>query len=163
MKLYINIKKMVFEEDSIEHEVIHGVSDIEFYGHDYKVELPNNDRFIRDTLEVTYVKGKDGKDTEKINSRVFIVTEKETFFSFPLYEIVDNKIVSFDYKKYKYFLNHNRRFALGRKINKEYNLYAENKIHRKTIKIILDKLNIECPEFQKYNDKIEKVINKNPK
>jgi len=155
---------MTFEEDNIEHEIIQSVDDKEFYGYDYMIELPNDDKFIKDTLEITYKKGKKGKDIKKIDNKIFIVTEKETFFSFPLYEIVDNKIISFDYKKYQYFLNQGRRFALGRKINKMYNLYAENKIHRKTLKFILNELKLDYPEFfKKYNDKIEEIINKNPK
>ncbi|GAI09534.1 unnamed protein product, partial [marine sediment metagenome] len=125
---------------------------------------PDNDKFIKDTLEVIYKKDKEGKDTEEVDNRLFIVTERETFFSFPIYEIINSKIVLFDYKKYQYFLNHNRRFALGRKIDKMYNLYAENKIQRKTLKYIMDTLNIEYPDFfKKYNDKIEDIINKNPK
>ena len=45
-----------------------------------------------------------------------------------------------------------------------YNLYAENKIHRKTLKYIMDKLNLEYPDFfDKYNKKIDNIIKKNPK
>ncbi len=53
--------------------------------------------------------------------------------------------------------------VLASKINELYNPPSETKILRKAIKLILDKLNIECPEFQKYNNKIETIIKKNPK
>lgn len=155
---------MTFEEDNIEHEIILVVGDKEFYGYDYEIELPDDNKFIKDTSEIIYKKNKDGNDTDKIENRMFIVTEKETFFSFPLYEIVNNEIILFDYKKYNYFLNHERRFALGRKINREYNLYAENKIQRKTLKYIMETLLIPYPDFfEKYNIKVEEIIEKNPK
>lgn len=45
-----------------------------------------------------------------------------------------------------------------------YNLYAENKIHRKTLKYIMDELKLKYPDdFAKMNKKIEELIMKNPK
>ena len=139
MKLYIDTKKMTFEEEAsgIIHEIILRVLDEKYLCYDYMVKLPDDDKFIEDTLEIEYKKDKEGNNTEEIKSKMFRVREN----------FVDTDI----------------RMILTKKINKLYNPSSEAKISRKTLKIILDKLNIECPEFQKYNDKIEDIINRNPK
>ena len=93
-----------------------------------------------------------------------MVREQETWWSFPKYEIIDDKIIPFEYENYAYFTRTKRRIALASKINEQYNLFAEIKILRKTLKYIMDTLNIEYPDFfKKYNDKIEGLISKNPK
>lgn len=164
MKLYINIKKMNFEEDNIEHNIISSMSDKEFYGYDVSIELPNDDKFIQDTLKIKYKKDKNDKDTKEIENKMFKIREDKTWWSFPLYEIIDNKIVPFNYKNYQYFMNTDRRIALASKINKIYNKSSETKILRKTFKYIMDNLEIPYPDFfGKYNKKVEEVINKSPK
>lgn len=155
---------MTFERDNIEHEIIMKALDREFLCYDYMIELPDGNRFIKDTLKIVYRKDDNGEDTEEIDYRRFIVREGKSWWSFPLYEIKNNKIVSFDYKKHIYFVNTNRRMALASKINKLYNLPSELKILRKTLKYIMDTLNMEYPNsFKKYDGKIEGLINKNPK
>lgn len=164
MKLYLSIKKMTFEEDSIEHNIINGVLDKEYLGYDEMIELPDNDKFIKDTLKIIYKKDGDGKDTEEIDRRIFFVKEQKTWWSFPLYELKDNKIKLFDYTKYNYFANTGRRNMLARKMNQLYNPPSELKRLRKTLKYIMDNLNIPYPDFfEKYNEKVEAIINRNPK
>jgi len=141
MKLYISTKKMTF--DDIEHEIILKVREEEFLGYDRIVDS--------DILS----KNKEG---------IFIVREQATWNSFPLYELKNNKIISFDYTKYAYFMNTDRRAKLARKINELYNPPSEAKILRKTFKYIMDNLDIEYPDFfKKYNEKVEEIITKNPK
>ena len=163
MKLYIDTKLMIFENE-VEHEIILKVTDEEFYGYDYKIELPDDDKFIKDTLKIFYKKDDKGKDTEEIDHKEFMIREQQTWNSFPLYEIVGGKIIKFDYTKYDYFANTDRRMALAFKINDLYNPSSEAKIFRKTLRYLIDNLDIEYPNFfKKYNDKIEDIINKNPK
>ena len=165
MKLYINIKEMIFDEEnnSIEHKIIFGIKNKEFYGYDIQIDLPNDDKFIKDTYKIKYKKDKEGKDTKEIEEELFEVREKNTWYSFPLYEIIDGKIVDFDYTKYEYFLNTERRMVLAFKINDLYNPSSEAKIIRKTIKFILDELKLDYPDFLLYNKKVEKIILRNPK
>lgn len=164
MKLYINTTKMTFEEDNIEREIIRNVLNREVPCCDYIIELPNDDKFIQETLKIVYKKDREGNDTEEIEHKVFIVREQETWWSFPLYEFKDDKIISFDYTKYNYFDSTDRRMMLASKINELYNPPSEFKILRKTLKYIMDTLNIKYPDFfKKYNDKIDEVKNKNPK
>lgn len=164
MKLFINTKKITFGEDNIEHEIILRIDDVEFYGYDIQIELPDNDKFIKDTLKIIYKKDKNEKDTKEVDHKEFIVREQQTWNSFPLYEIVDGEIVSFDYTQYQYFADTDRRIALAFKITDLYNPPSEAKILRKTFKYIMDTLNIEYPDFfKKFNNKIEAIINKNPK
>ncbi|GAH43526.1 unnamed protein product, partial [marine sediment metagenome] len=81
-----------------------------------------------------------------------------------MYEIKDGKIIPFDYKQYVYFAGTDRRMILAAKIKQLYNPSSEAKILRKTLKYIMDTLAIEYPDFfKKYNDKIEAIINRNPK
>lgn len=162
MKLYLNIKKMTFDEEDnlIEHEIIFSVNDIEFYGYDLIIDLKDNDKFIKDTLKIEYGKDKEGKDF--IENKQFKV-RADGWNSFPLYEIVNGKIISFDYTKYVYFANTDRRIALAFKINELYNPPSEAKIIRKTLKFILSELKLDYPEFLLYNKKVEGIINKNPK
>lgn len=164
MRLYLSIKKMTFEEDSIEHNIINGMLDKEFIGYDETVKLPDDDKFIKDTLRIIYKKDKDGKETNEIEHKVFDIREKKTWNGFPLYELKDGKIIPFDYTQYSYFSRTNRRMVLGEKISNLYNIFAEMKIQRKTLKYIMDTLDIKYPDFfKKYNNKIENLINKNPK
>jgi len=163
MKLYINTKTLNFDEDNIEHEIILNIQDEEFYGYDKIIELPDDDKFIKDTLKIKYKKDKDNKDTDEIEDKQFIVREQTTWNSFPLYEIVDGKIVDFDYNNYSYFSGTDRRMALAQKVNALYNPPSEAKILRKTLKKILDHLGIEDESFEKYNNKVESTIKNNPK
>lgn len=166
MKLYINTKKMDFieENNEIEHEIIVNATEIEIYGYDFMFEFSNNDKFIKDTLKITYKKDKNGKDTEKIENKIFIVREQETWWSFPIFEIIEGKIVNFNYNKYAYFSRTDRRMILAKKINQLYNIPSELKMLRKTFKYIMDILNIEYPGFfKRYNEKVEDIIDRNPK
>jgi hypothetical protein len=164
MKLYINIKKMIFEEDNIEHEIVLNISDNEFYGYDYLIDLPDDDNFIKKTYKVEYKKDKEGKNTSEIDSEGFIVREIETWNSFPLYEIVDGNIIDFNYTQYQYFADTERRIALGIKVSQVYNVFSELKILRKTLKYIMDELNLNYPDFfDIMNTKIEDIINRNQK
>ena len=72
-------------------------------------------------------------------------------------------MISFQWKDYSYFLDTDRRMTLASKINELYNQPSEFKILRKTLKVILDHLGIEDEEFERYNSKVEKIIEKNPK
>ena len=148
MIIYIDTKLMTFEEDNMEHEIVLKVSDKEFYGYDIKFEFPDDNKFINDTLK---------------ENGEFAIREEKTWNSFPLYEIVDGKIVKFDYTLYAYFIGADRRMALALKINDLYNPFAETKIIRKTIKKILDHLGIVDESFEKYNTKVDNIINKNQK
>lgn len=164
MKLYISVKKMTFGEDNIEHNIISSIGNKEFYAYDIMIELSDNDKFIKDTLKIIYKKDKEGKNTKEIEGKVFMIWEDKKWISFPIYEIVDGRIIFFDYTKYQYFNNAYRRLALGAKINKLYNKPSEKKILRKTLKYIMDTLNIKySDDFDKYNRKVEEIIEKNPK
>lgn len=151
---------MTFDEENneVEHEIILSILEDDFVGCDYLINLPTNSQFIKDTLEI----GKIGKDDKEI--RQFKV-RADGWNSFPLYEIVENKIISFDYTKYAYFLiDTDRRVSLALKINDLYNPSSELKILRKTFKYIMDNLNMDYPDFfKKYNNKVEELIIKNPK
>ena len=160
MKLYINTKKMTFDEDNIEHEIILVVSDIEFPCYDLIINLKDNDKFIKDVLKIQYKKDKENKDI--IEDKQFKV-RANGWNGFPLYEIVDKKIISFDYTKYQYFADTDRRMVLAFKVNELYNPASEAKILRKTLKIILDYLEITDEKFEKYNKKIGDIIEKNSK
>jgi len=163
MKLFVSTKKMTFEEDNIEHEIVLNISDREFLGFDILIELPDNDKFIKDTLQIKYKEDKNDKETDEIEYKQFLVREQKTWNSFPLYEIINGKIVPFNWENYSYFSGTDRRVMLAGKINELFNLPSELKRLRKTIKFILNELKLDCPEFQKYNDKIEGMIKKNPK
>ena len=164
MIIYIDTKLMTFDEDNIEHEIVLKVSDEEFYGYDIELELTDDDKFIKDTLKIFYKDKTKKTDKKKIDHKEFIIREQQTWNSFPLYEIIDGKIVKFNHTKYQSFTHTDRRMALAFKINDLYNPPSELKILRKTLKYIIDTLNIEYPDFfEKYNNKIEEVINKNLK
>ncbi len=164
MKLFISTKSMTFEEDNIEHEIILKVSYEEFYGYDEVIELSDNGKFIKDTLKIFYKKDKKGDDTKEIDYKEFVIREQKTWNNFPLYELKDGEIILFNYKDYQYFKNTDRRMVLVDKISSLYSSPSELKILRKTFKYIMDTLNIEYPDFfKKYDDKIEEIINKNPK
>jgi len=130
---------MTFEEENnkVEHEIILQIFDREIYGYDYCLDIEWD-----------------------INTRI----RTEDWNGFPLYELKEGKIIPFDYTKYQHFANADRRDALAYKINNLYKLSSELKILRKTLKFILNELNLDYPDFfKKYNDKIELIINKNPK
>ena len=134
--IYLQTKKMTFDEDNKEHEIILDISDKETFGYDY-------------CLDVEW----------DFNTKI----RADGWYSYPLFEYKNNKIVPFDYTKYAYFENTDRRVALATKINELYAPFSELKILRKTIKKILDNLGIVDEKFEKYNKKIEELINKNPK
>ena len=166
MKIFISTKSMTFEEENnlIEHDIVLNVSDTEFLGYDYVIDLPGDDEFIQNTFRVEYKKDKEGKDTDEIESKEFIIREQETWNSFPLYEIINGAIVSFDYTQFIYFANTDRRNMLAIKINELYNISSELKILRKTLVYMLNELNLNFPEFfDIMNTKIEDFIQKNPK
>lgn len=161
MKLYLAITEMIFEEDNIEHNIIRGMSDKEFLTYDEVVEL-SDDKLIKKVYKEVYKKDKNGKDTKEIEGKIFLI--KEGWEGLPLYEFKDGGIIPFDYTKYAYFDRTRRRGMLKKRISEICNPPAEAKIMRKTLKYIMDILNIEYPDFfKKYNDKIETIINKNPK
>ena len=163
MRLFLLIKKMTFEEDDIEHNIINGVLDKEFLGYDEIIEL-TDEQFLKDTMRIIYKKDDKGNDTEEIDCRVFDIREKNTWWGFPLYELKDGAIVNFDYTQFSYFADTNRRNMLASKITELYHPNSELKIIRQTSKYIMDTLNIEYPSFfQKYSDKVEAIINRNPK
>ena len=153
---------MTFEEDGIEHNIIRGMNDKEFLTYDAIVKYPNNSQFIKDVVKITYKKDKNGKDTKEIEGKIFLI--KEGWEGLPLYEFKDGGIIPFDYTKYAYFTGTRRRGMLKKRISEIYNPPAEAKVTRKTLKYIMDTLNIEYPDyFKKYNDKVEAIINKNLK
>lgn len=163
MKLYIDIKEMELE-DGIIHDIVNKIRNIEFFGYDKIIELPDDDLFIQTAMKVEYKKDEDGIDTDEITDVFFITKEQDSWWSFPIYEIINGQIVSFDYTQYEYFLNTNRRNDLADKISSNYGASSEIKTLRKTLKYVMDALNIEYPEsFKKYNLKVEKIIAKNPK
>jgi len=157
MKLYLDTKKMTFDEEDnkVEHEIIISILENNFIGCDYLINLPIDSQFIKDTFKIEKM-GKDEIRQFKVRS--------DGWDGFPLYELKNNKIIPFDYAKYSYFVNTDRRVSLALKINDLYNPASEAKILRKTFKCIMDNLNIPYPDyFEKYNRKIEDIINKNPK
>lgn len=163
MKLYINTTKMTFEEDNVDHDIIRNITDREILCCDYVIELSDDDKFIKDTLKIIYKKNDKGNDTEEIENKVFMIREQKTWNNFPLYELKDKKIIPFHYKNYQYFKNTDRRMVLTGKISGLYSSSSEAKILRKTLKKILDHLGITDEDFEKYNNKVETLISKNPK
>jgi len=157
---------MTFEEENnqIEHIIVLGVSDNEFLGYDHMIDLPDEDEFIKKTFRIEYKKDKEGKDTNEIESKRFIIREEETWNSFPLYEIIGGNLVDFDYTKYIYFANSDRRNMLAIKINELYNISSEFKILRKTLVYVMGELNLNFPDFfDIMNTKIEEIVQKNLK
>lgn len=141
MKLYLETKLMTLEDG--EHEIILKAADKEFFGYD---RIINSDILSKNEEEI------------------YIVREQHTWWSFSLYEFKDNEIIPFDYIKYSYFANTDRRMALSLKISELYNQSSEFKILRKTIKFILDELKLKYPKnFSIMDKKIEEIIKKNPK
>ena len=138
-------------EDNIEHNIIRGILNEDFLGYDEIVELPDDDKFIQDTL----------RETEE--GIVFDIREQGTWWGYPLYELKDGKIIPFNYKDYQYFADTNRRNMLAKRINQLFNPSSEAKILRKSLKKILDHLGIVDEDFEKYNSKVNEIIKKNPK
>jgi len=163
MKLYIGLKEMTFD-DGIEYKIINEISVKEFPCYDIAIDIADDDKFIQDTMQIEYKKDKDGNETDEIKLIWFVTKEQETWYNFPLYQIKDGKIKDFDYTKHQYFANAKRREAITTKIGRAYNSPTETKILRKTLKYIMDTLEIPYPDFfKKYNDKVEGLITKNPK
>lgn len=162
MILYIEYKKMTFE-DNIEHYIVNSISNKEFYSYDEIIELDENDKFIKDTFRTIYKKDKDGKDTDEIENEHFVIKEQATWWNFPLYEVIDGEIVDFDYTKYSYFADTDRRNILAEKIKNLYHPSSEAKIIRKTLKKILDHLGMTDEGFERYNMKIDQIIKNNKK
>ena len=163
MKLYLKTTKMNFKEDNIEHNIVRGMSDKEFLTYDEMVEFSDDDQFIKDIVKVIYKKDKEGKDTKEIEGKIFLIKEQD-FEGLPLYEFKDGEIIHFNYTRYAYFAGTRRRGMLSKRISEIYNPPSELKTLRKTFKYIMDTLEIPYPDFfRKYNDKIEAIINKNPK
>jgi len=158
MKLYLDTKKLTFNEENnkIEHEILMSVFEENFIGCDYIMNLPDNDSFIKDTFRINKI-GKDNKEIRQFKVRA------DGWNSFPLYEVVNDEIVKFNYEDYAYFADTDRRMALAQKVNALYNPPSEAKIVRKTLKKILDHLGIEDESFEKYNNKVETIIKNNPK
>ena len=146
MLVYLEIRNMTFKEetDSINHKIITRASKEKFDGFDEVIETER-------------------KLTETEDGIHFITREQNTWFSFPLYELKDGEIIDFDYTKYQYFADSDRREMLVGKISDLYNAPSEAKILRKTLKKILDHLGIEDEDFLKYNNKVETIIKNNPK
>ena len=122
MILYLETKLMTLEDG--DHEIILRADDKEFFGYD---RIINND-----------ILSKNEED-------IYIVKEQETWWSFPLYEFKNDEIIPFDYTKYNYFVNTDRRMALAEKINILYNAPSELKILRETLKYIMDELHLNYP------------------
>ena len=126
-----------------DHEIILRADDKEFFGYD---RIINSD-----------ILSKNEED-------IYMVKEQETWWSFPLYEFKNDEIIPFDYTKYSYFVNTDRRMALAEKINILYNKESEFKILRETLKYIMDELHLNYPiDYDIMNSKINEVIAKNPK
>ena len=160
--LYVNTKKMNFEEDNIEHDIVLSVHEKKGkFSVDF--EINPDEKFVTDTLQVEYKKDDEGNDTKEILHKRYVIKEQKTWHSFPLYEIIDGKIIDFDYTQYQYFNDTDRRVVLARKIGKQHNPSSELKIMRKTLKKILDHLGLEDESFNNYNNKVEKIIKKIPK
>ena len=141
MKLYIETKFMDFEDG--EHELILRVNEEDFLGYDKIIES--------DILS----KNKEGK---------YIVREQKSWWSFPLFELKNGKIIDFNYTKYAYFQNTERRNMLAFKISELYNISGELKVLRKTINYMLKELKLYIPDdYDKMNTKIKEIIKKNPK
>ena len=137
--MYIQTKTLTLEGK--EYEVVINASDKIFLGYDIEIETD-------------IIKKKDDK---------YIVREQLTWDSLPIYEVRNNEVIEFDYTKYSYFTEMERRKVLSRKIRKQYNPSSELKIIRKTLKTILDYLEIADEGFLKYNNKVESIIKKIPK
>ena len=163
MKLYIDIKEMEFG-DGVTHNIVNKIKNVGFLGYDEIIELPEDDPFILIAMEIEYTKDENGEDTDEIADVYFITKEQDSWWNFPLYELKDGQIVDFNYADYKYFTDTDRRMALADKISRAYNGTSEMKVLRKTLKHIMDTLDIEYPDnFKKYNSRVEKIIAKNPK
>ena len=163
MKLYINTKKITFDEDTIEHEIVLNVAFKRGICKVVEIDLPKDNQFVIDTLKTIFKKDKTGEKTKEIKNQYFVIREQNTWHGFPLYEIVNGKIIKFDYTKYAYFADTDRRKEMSKYISKMYNQSSEAKITRKTLKIILDHLEIIDEKFEKYNTKVEEFIAENPK
>jgi len=144
MKIYLYTKEMTLDDGN--HIIIMEAQDKKFATCDMEVTIEQDHNIL-----------KNKKDN------ICKTRESNTWNSFPLWEIINGEIVSFDYTKYKYFADTDRRNILGKKVGHLYNISSELKIMRKTLKKILDHLEIEDEGFEKFNEKVEKLIEKNPK
>jgi hypothetical protein len=169
MKIYLEIKPMTFEEENneIEHQLIFGAKEEDFYGYDEVIDLPENHWFVKKARKEVYRKNIITGKNEGIDYIQYITKEQDSWFNYPLYEFKNGEIIEFDYTGYEYFGNTDRRVMLGRKISKQYNISAELKILRKAIKGIAEQTGLKDSEklkaFNKYDNRIEDITNKFPK
>lgn len=169
MKIYLELKPMTFEEENneIEHYLIFGAREEEFYGYDEILELPESHWFITKARKEVYRKNMLTGKNEGLEYVQYIVKEQGSWFNFPLYELKAGEIIEFDFTAYSYFSNTDRRIMLGRKVSRQYNVSAELKILRKTIEQVIEHLSIKdssnLQSFKKYNNRIENIIKKYPK
>ena len=137
--MYIQLKTLTLEDG--DHEVVLNASDEFFLAHDIEIDC----------------------DIIKKRNDKYIVREQETWDSLPIYEIVDGNVMNFNPYDYVYFTKMKRRKALSGKIRKQYNLSAEIKTMRKTLNKILKHIELKDESFDKYNKKVENIIEKIPK
>ena len=137
--MYIQLKTLTLEDG--DHEVVLNASDEFFLAHDIEIDC----------------------DIIKKRNDKYIVREQETWDSFPIYEFKNEKIIDFNYTQYSYFTGIERRKVLSGKIRKQYNLSAEIKTMRKTLNKILKHIELKDESFDKYNKKVENIIEKIPK
>lgn len=169
MKIYLDLKPMTFEEENneIEHQIINGAREDEYYGYDKVIDLPEDDSFIKKTRHIIYKRNIITGKNEGIDYIQYVTKEQKTWWNFPLYELKNGEIIDFDYSQYDYFSNTERRVTLGNKITKQYNIPSELKILRKAIEQIIGHLDIKNSKnfeaFNKYNQKVENIIKKYPK
>jgi hypothetical protein len=169
MKIYLELKPMTFEEENneIEHCLIFGAREEYFYGYDEILELPENHWFIKKARKEVYRKNILTGKNEGIDYIQYVTKEQKSWYNYPLYELKNGEIIEFDFTEYQYFSNTDRRIMLGRKVSRQYNISAELKILREAIKNIAEqtgiKNNKELELFNKYNNRVENIINKFPK
>ena len=141
MILYLETKIITLEDG--DHEIVLRANDKESPGYDRTVDVI--------VLAI-----------DEYNK--YIVREQVSWWSFPLYEVKDDQMIPFDYTQYAYFNNTERRNKLAERISEYFPISAELKILRKTLRYIMDYGLIPYPEFfEKYDARVEELIEKNPK
>ena len=147
MLIYLEIRNMTFkeEDDSINHEIVIRADKETFDGYDRIAKVKAGALKISD------------------NGISFVMKEQNTWYNFPLYEYENGEIIDFDYTKYLYFADTERRVRLVDKISDLYHPSSEAKIIRRTLKIILNHLGMVDEKFEKYDTKVEAIIKNNPK
>ena len=145
MKIYLYTKEMDFEDGN--HIII--------------LEAQNK---MFATCDAEIIVNKDHDILKNKKDDFYRTRESDTWNSFPIWEVVNGEIISFNYNNYEYFQDTDRRKILGKKVGHLYNIPSELKIMRKTLKYIMDTLQITYPnDFERFNKKVEKLIAKNPK